>query len=195
MSWPEPQPDRGDSSLSSDAMSSLAWSARLLLAVLVFWILGLAKEHSLAIAILAVPLLLALLLPGHRLGSVYVRVLGPPPLPAVTAMTEAALVRLRAAEQGTYDRSMIAAAIFFGSAVWLGASSSWSARVTVVPPVALGLMLVARAPMLFSISRFTDLMATRLGRSVRPLKAFSLPVALATVLLLLILWTAIPALV
>jgi hypothetical protein len=66
--------------------------------------------------------------------------------------------------------------------------------VTVVPPVALGLMLVARAPMLFSISRFTDLMAARLGRSVRALEAFSLPVALAAVLLL-ILWTAILALV
>jgi hypothetical protein len=176
-------------------MSSLAWSARLLLALLVFWILGLAKEHSLAIAILAVPLLLALLLPGPRLGSTYVRVLGPPPLPEVTTMTEAALVGLRAAEQGTYNRSMIAAAILLGSALWLGASSGWSARVTVVPPVALGLMLVARVPMLFSISRFTNLMAARLGRSVRPLEAFSLPVALATVLLLLILWIAILTLV
>jgi hypothetical protein len=98
-------------------MSSLAWSARLLLALLVFWILGLAKEHSLVIAILAVPLLLALLLPGHRLGSIYVRLLGPAPLPQGATMTEAAPLNLRAAEQGSYDRSMIAAAILFGSAV------------------------------------------------------------------------------
>lgn len=128
MSWPEPQPDRGDASLSSDAMSSVAWSARVLL---------------------------ALLLPNHRLGSVYVQLLVPPLLPQGVTMTEAALVRLRAAEQGSYDRSMIAGAVRLGSASWLGASSGWSTMLTVVPPVALGLMLVARASMLFSIRRFT----------------------------------------
>jgi hypothetical protein len=165
-------------------MSALAWLARLLLALLVSWILGLAKEYSLAIAILAVPLVLALLLPGHPLGSIYARLLGPPPFPEATTMTEAALVSLRAAEQGTYDRSMIAAAVFLGSGAWLGAGPSDLA--TVGPPVALGLILVARAPMLFSLSRVTDLMAVRLGQPVPPLEALSLPVALATVLLLVL---------
>jgi hypothetical protein len=166
-------------------MSALAWSARLLLALLVSWILGLAKEYSLAIAILAVPLVLALLLPGHRLGSIYARLLGPPPFPEATTMTEAALVSLRAAEQGTYDRSMIAAAVFLDSGAWLGAGLDRSDLATVGPPVALGLILVVRAPMLFSLSRVTDLMAVRLGQPVPPLEALSLPVALATVLLVL----------